>query len=122
MTKHKRWRTTAAIQRRARELRRPQTPAEQKLWARLRNRQLGGLKFRRQHPIGRFILDFCCVKRKLAIELDGPSHASQVEYDRDRTAWLEQKGYKVIRFTNAQVHHNLEGVLLEIARQCKTPL
>jgi very-short-patch-repair endonuclease len=118
MTRHKRWRTTASIQDRARELRRDQTPAEQKLWARLRNKQVYGLKFRRQHPIGRFIVDFCCIPTKLIIELDGDSHAAQIEYDQERTAWLEERGYRVVRFTNREVTHQLDAVLEAIAREC----
>lgn len=92
----KRWRTTETIQRRAKELRRNQTPTERKLWAKLRGKQLCGLKFRRQHPIGRYIVDFCCLARKLVIEIDGDSHAFQVEYDRERTAYLEEREYTVI--------------------------
>lgn len=118
MTQRKRWRTTAAVQQRARELRREQTPAERKLWARLRRKQLYGLRFRRQHPIGPFIADFCCVAHKLVVEIDGHSHGAQVEYDEARTAWLEERGYKVVRFTNDQIHRHLDAVLAEIARQC----
>ena len=118
MANHKRWRTTAAIQDRARELRREQTPAEQQLWARLRNKQLYGLKFRRQHPIGRFIADFSCVSERLVVELDGDSHSTQEEYDQERTAWLEDRGYRVIRFANRQIERQLDAVLAEIARQC----
>jgi very-short-patch-repair endonuclease len=114
----KRWRTTEAIQQRAKELRRNQTPAERKLWARLRGKQLGGLKFRRQHPIGRCIVDFCCLARKLVIEIDGDSHAFQVEYDHARTAYLEERGYTVVRFTNDQVHRQFDDILAEIARRC----
>ena len=99
-------------------MRRDQTPAEQRLWARLRGRQLYGLKFRRQHPIGRFIVDFCCVSHKLVIEIDGDSHASQQEYDEDRTTWLEDRGYRVIRFTNREVTLQIVAVLEEIARKC----
>ena len=118
MTNRKGWRTTAAIQDRARELRREQTPAEQQLWARLRRKQLYGLKFRRQHPMGRFIADFCCVPERLVVGLDGDSHSQQEEYDQKRTAWLESRGYRVIRFTNRQVERQLDAVLAEIARQC----
>lgn len=109
-----------AIVRRAKELRQPLTPQEQKLRGQLRNRQLYGLKFRRQHPIGPFILDFYCHQRQLAIEIDGHSHAepAQQRYDRARTEWLEGRGLRMIRFTNYQIEHNLEGVLHEIARQC----
>ena len=118
MTQRRRWRTTEAIQQRARDLRREQTPAERKLWARLRRKQFYGLKFRRQHPIGPFIVDFCCVAHKLIVEIDGPSHNAQLEYDEARTARLEEQGYKVVRYTNEQVHRHLDAVLAEIARQC----
>ena len=118
MTQHRRWRTTAAIQEHAQQLRREQTPAEQKLWSRLRRKQLYGLKFRRQHPIGRSIVDFCCVSQTLVIEIDGDSHSAQEEYDQKRTAWLEDCGYRVIRFTNRQVEHQMDAVLEEIARAC----
>ena len=106
---------------RARELRQPQTPAEQRLWARLRDRQLGGLKFRRQHPIGRFIADFCCPDRQLVVEVDGDSHAEQVEYDQARTAWLGEQGYSVIRFSNQEVQHQMEAVLDAILAACQKP-
>jgi len=116
MTNHKRWRASEAIQQRTKELRREQTPAEQKLWARLRGKQLLGFKSRRQHPIGRFIVDFCCARSKLVIEIDGDSHAVQVEYDDSRTAHLEEIGYTVVRFTNEQVHRHLDAVLTEIVQ------
>jgi very-short-patch-repair endonuclease len=116
MGNRKRWRTTEVVQERARELRRQQTPAERKLWARLRGKKLLGFKFRRQHPIGRFIVDFCCAQAKLVVEIDGDSHASQVEYDDSRTAHLEGHGYTVLRFTNEQVHRHLDAILDEIAR------
>ena len=118
MTRYRRWRTTEAVRQRAKELRREQTSAEKMLWARLRRRQLYGLKFRRQHPIGTFIVDFCCIEEKLAVEIDGDSHAGQDEYDRHRTLWLEERGYKVIRFTNEDVHQRLDAVLNSIARWC----
>jgi very-short-patch-repair endonuclease len=102
----------------ARELRQPQTPAERKLWARLRDRQLGGLKFRRQHPIGRFIVDFYCAGCGLVVEVDGDTHAEQVEYDQARTAWLEAQGYHVIRFANRDVHQQTDAVLEAILREC----
>jgi very-short-patch-repair endonuclease len=114
----KRWRTTKAIQQRAKELRRNPTPAERKLWANLRGKQLYGLKFRRQHPIDRYIVDFCCIARRIVIEIDGHSHASQVEYDHARTAHLRDRGYTVIRFTNHQVLRQLDAVLEEILRHC----
>ncbi|MBI3741513.1 MAG: endonuclease domain-containing protein [Chloroflexi bacterium] len=102
----------------ARKLRRPLTPPEQLLWARIRNRQLGGFKFRRQHPIGKYIADFCCAENKLIIELDGDSHADQIEYDEKRTNDLKQQGYTVIRFTNRNVKNGLENVIQTIWNEC----
>lgn len=107
------------IRQRARELRQPQTPAEQILWRCLRNSQLDGMKFRRQHPIGRFIVDFYCAQTRLVIEIDGDSHAEQVEYDQMRTNRLESQGYRVIRFTNIDVLKNLDTVLKEILEHSK---
>ena len=95
-----------------------QTPAEHVLWRRLRNRQLG-YKFRRQHPIGRFIVDLTCAESKLAIEVDGDSHAEQVKYDAERTAWLAEQGVRVIRFSNRQVHRQIEAVLAAILKECQ---
>jgi very-short-patch-repair endonuclease len=107
-------RSTSKIMRRAGELRRTQTPEEAKLWSRLRNHQLGGIGFRRQHAIGRYIVDFCSPGRKLIIEVDGSQHAEQQEYDNARTDFLESKGYRVIRFSNRDVNRDIEAVLLEI--------
>jgi very-short-patch-repair endonuclease len=86
---------------RAREMRHPQTPAKATLWRALRNRKLG-YKFRRQHPVDRFIIDFYCAKARLCIEIDGSSHeeSMQQEYDTARTQFLEDLGYKIVRFTN----------------------
>jgi len=100
---------------RAREMRHPQTPAEATLWCALRNRRTG-FKFRRQHPIYRFIIDFYCAKAKLLIEIDGESHLepSQKEYDKARTEYLEELGYKVIRFTNNDVRYNINAVANKI--------
>jgi very-short-patch-repair endonuclease len=85
---------------RARELRRASTRAEQLLWAQLRDRRVGGCKFRRQRPIGRFFADFACVSARLIIEIDGPSHELSGGGDALRTRRLEGQGYQVIRFTN----------------------
>ena len=115
----RRHRIQSSIRTRARELRQPQTPAERKLWARLRNRQLSGLKFRRQHPIDRFIVDFYCAACRLAIEIDGDSHAGQVEYDQARTEWLEARGCRVIRFSNRDVQARLDVVLETILKECE---
>jgi very-short-patch-repair endonuclease len=95
----------------ARELRRELTPAEHALWAALRGRRLGGLRFRCQHPVGPFVLDFCCPAAKLVIEVDGAVHDSQQEQDAARTEHLEQYGYRVPRFTNDQVLGDLDAVL-----------
>ncbi len=110
------------ILQRSRDLRHPLTPAEAKVWARVRNRQLG-YKIRRQHPLGRFIADFCCPETKLVIEIDGDTHTApdQIEYDAARTAWLEGQGYRVIRFTNAEVHQPLEAVLEAIHHASPKP-
>ena len=102
----------------ARRLRRDITPAESMLWRRLRNRQVLGLKFCRQFAIGPFIADFCCPTRKLVVEIDGDSHVETGEKDAARTGVLESEGYRVIRFTNGDVHRNLVGVLESIAREC----
>jgi very-short-patch-repair endonuclease len=112
------YRIPAGVRARAREMRHQQIPAEGKLWAVLRGGQLHGLKFRRQHPIGRFIADFYCAEARLVIELDGESHAVQQEYDAIRTAYLQAQGYHVIRFTNHDVQSNLEGVALTILHTC----
>jgi len=109
-----RWRTSSSVQARARQLRQSMTPAERKLWFHLCNGQLGA-HFRRQHPIGQFIVDFYCAQVKLIIEIDGATHAAQAEYDAERTRWLQaHKGCRVLRFTNHEVLNQLETVLDEI--------
>jgi very-short-patch-repair endonuclease len=107
------------ILQRARELRQPLTPAEQRLWAALRDRRLEGYKFRRQHPIDRFIVDFFCHECALAVEVDGNSHVTQAEYDQARTEWLNEHGYTVIRFTNEDVLKRLHAVLEAILEECR---
>lgn len=97
------------------QLRKDSTPAERKLWARLRNDQME-VNFRRQHAIGQYISDFCSPKEKLIIELDGSQHLEQEEYDSERTEYQESQGYKVIRFWNNDVLNNIEGVILAIIR------
>jgi very-short-patch-repair endonuclease len=104
---------------RARELRQPQTPAEERLWRLLRDRRLSGYKFRRQHPIGGFIVDFYCAACHLVVEVDGDSHVVQAEYDRARTDWLVDKGHTVVRFTNHEVHEAPEAVLETIVEYCR---
>jgi very-short-patch-repair endonuclease len=102
--------------RNARDLRRNPTDAERALWRRLRQRQVAGLRFRRQHPLGCFILDLVCLEARLVIELDGGQHAARQEEDQGRTAWLEARGYRVLRFRNTEVLGNPEGVLEVILR------
>ncbi len=110
-----RHRIPPAILARAREMRHPQTVAETTLWHALRTQQTG-FKFRRQHPIDRFIVDFYCAKAKLLIEVDGEFHLEpeQEEYDKVRTEYLEELGYKVIRFSNNDVRHNIDTVANQI--------
>jgi very-short-patch-repair endonuclease len=112
--------TDPLILSRSRELRINQTPAETQLWRGLRNRKLGGYKFRRQAVIGDWIVDFLCCDVKLIIEIDGDTHAGRECYDAKRTEWLEAQGFLVIRFTNKDVSEALEAVLEEILKTCKT--
>ncbi|MBN2394003.1 MAG: endonuclease domain-containing protein [Anaerolineae bacterium] len=105
---------------RARELRRAATPAERNLWSALRGKQLYGLRFRRQHPLPPYIVDFYYHEKRLVVELDGGQHneAVRTAYDHDRTAWLQPQGLRVMRFWNREVDTNLEGVLEAIAKAC----
>ena len=116
MKPEKHLRIRPEINQRSRELRHPLTPAEAKLWSVLRGRNLGMYKFRRQHPIGHFIIDFYCAETKLVIEVDGESHASQQEYDTARSEWLQLQGYTVIRFQNRDVWERMDDVTSEIVR------
>lgn len=101
----------------ARILRRNRTDVEDKLWQRIRNRQIEGEKFVFQFPIGPHIADFACRTAKLAIELDGSQHAEMTEEDAARTAVLEAFGFRVIRFWNSEVNDNLHGVLEAIRHE-----
>jgi very-short-patch-repair endonuclease len=107
-------RSTPKTMHRAAELRREPTPAEARLWSRLRDRQLNGIGFRRQHAIGPYIADFCAPKNKLIIELDGSQHLDQAEYDIERTKFLEEQGYHILRYWNNYVMDNIEIVLQDI--------
>jgi len=98
----------------AKTLRTNQTEAEQRLWYHLRAHRFMDLKFKRQKPMGRYIVDFVCVERRLIIELDGGQHAEQVVYDQHRDAWLRSQGYTVLRFWNNEVMQQFEGVLEQI--------
>ncbi len=107
---------------RARALRRQLTDAEQKLWSILRLRKLGGLKFRRQFPIGPYIADFVCLERRLVIEVDGGQHAvTAKQEDAARTAWLQTQGFRVLRFWNNDVLGNPEGVRDAVCEAIRTP-
>ncbi len=106
----------------AREMRHNATPAEEVLWAALRGRQLAGLKFRRQDVIGPFIADFYCASARLIVEVDGDIHDTQKEYDAYRTRQFEDHGYRVIRFSNEEVLHNLKKVLAQISAATLTPI
>ena len=110
-----------SIRVKARQLRRDQTDAEQRLWARLRDRQLYGAKFRRHHPIGPFVADFCCAQRKLVVELDGGQHAEEAASDEKRSRFLEVQGYRVLRFWNHDVLKNTDAVLERIAEALSDP-
>lgn len=103
----------------ARALRRRSTDAETKLWARLRNRQLDGLKFKRQFTIGQYVADFACPEHHLVVEVDGEQHGfdTNTRQDAERTARLEAMGYVVLRFWNLDVHRNMDGVLTDILHQ-----
>jgi len=104
-------RTTEKAKRR--ELRNHATDAERLLWQRLKGKQLAGVKFRRQHSIDEFILDFYAPSIKLAIEIDGPTHLSDeaMKYDEARTKYIERFGIRILRVTNVDVCTNIEGVL-----------
>ena len=95
----------------ARALRRRMTDAERLLWRHLRNRELGGWKFRRQYPVGPFIVDFICVEKNLVIEVDGGQHAENEELDIQRSAYLNKMGYRVLKFWNNEVLQETEAVL-----------
>jgi very-short-patch-repair endonuclease len=105
--------------RRSRELRNAATPAERRLWQRIRNRQLFGTRFNRQVPIGPFICDFVARTAKLIIELDGGQHAVRTVEDERRTRFLASRGYRVLRFWNNDVLENIEGVLQVIQEALK---
>ena len=98
---------------RARAMRREMTDAERKLWLLLRDRRLAGAKFRRQAPVGRYIADFVCLRRKLIVEADGGQHYAG-NRDAARDAWLAREGYVVIRYSNIDILKNPEGVLMEL--------
>ncbi|MET4636277.1 endonuclease domain-containing protein [Kaistia defluvii] len=107
----------------ARTMRRNMTEAEFRLWLRLRARAVEGLKFRRQVPIGPFIVDFFCAERRLVVEIDGSQHFAEaaIAADARRTAWLEARGFRVLRLTNPDVMNNVEAVYRAIADAAEQP-
>ena len=94
----------------ARELRTNSTDAERRLWQKLKRRQIAGLKFRRQQPIGPYIVDFACMECRLVVEVDGGQHSEQAPRDEKRSQWLEAQGYRVLRFWNNDVLAKTEAV------------
>ena len=105
----------------ARELRKNLTEAERRLWMCLRYRQMNGHKFRRQHPIGPYVADFACLEKGLVIELDGGQHSQQVVYDSNRDSWLEDRGFRVLRFWNNQVVEEIGAVKGAILEALESP-
>ena len=110
--------TPNTVRRQAKVLRKRSTPAEMRLWAALRNHQLNGLKFRRQHPLGPFIADFYCAEYRLVVEVDGGIHNFTVEEDQARDQAIQEHGYRIIRFQNKTVEENLTEVLSAILDAC----
>ena len=105
----------------ARNLRKRLTDTERLLWSQLRAKQIEGFKFRRQAPIGKYIVDFVCYDQRLIVEVDGGQHSENVDEDKIRDKWLREQGYKVLRFWNNEVLKNMEGVLETIKDSCKYP-
>ena len=103
----------------AKQMRHEMTPAEARLWACLRTNRLNGIHFRRQQVIEPYIVDFYCHQVALIIEIDGDIHQYQQKSDLHREEFLKSRGYRVIRFTNQQVMHNIEHVLEEILLACE---
>ena len=116
MGHHLRKRVSDNTRKRAISLRHEPTYPEKKLWSALSGRKLAGLKFRRQHPIEPYIVDFYCAQVKLILELDGESHDGRQEYDSNREHYLESMGLRVLRIANDDVLKNLDGVVEMIAR------
>lgn len=102
----------------AKDLRKRPTDTERFLWKYLRARRFEGLKFRRQEPIGRYIVDFICHETRIVIEVDGGQHSTDREKDIVRDTWLNEQGYTVLRFWNNEVLSNIEGVLEVIRKKC----
>ena len=104
---------------RSRKLRKEMTDAESRLWKEIRKKQLPGYKFRRQYPVGKYVLDFVCLNAGLVIEIDGGQHQESFVYDQKRTLWLEQQAYRVLRFWNNEVLYNINEVLEVICNELR---
>ena len=106
----------------AKNLRKNSTDAERRLWYNIRAKQLDGYKFRRQQPLGNYVVDFVCLEKRLKIELDGGQHAIDNKKDIERDNWLKKEGFNVLRFWNNDVLDNHDGVLSEIRKYLNSPL
>jgi very-short-patch-repair endonuclease len=107
------------VKARCRSFRNQSTEAEKQLWAYLHNRQLDGIKFRRQHPVGNYVLDFYCPEANLCIEVDGSGHLDpeQIQHDLERTRFLQEQGIRIIRFWNTDIFDHMDVVLDVIAKE-----
>ncbi|MCJ7496888.1 MAG: endonuclease domain-containing protein [candidate division Zixibacteria bacterium] len=99
-------------------LRKNSTKAERMLWKNLRTKQMEGFKFRRQEPIGNYVVDFVCFEKRIVIEVDGGQHVREVIKDKQREKWLKKQGFKILRFWNNEVLRNIEGVIEVIRLNC----
>ncbi len=108
-------RNTPKTNERTQRLRKQLTDAERHLWEKLRRHQLNGYRFRRQVPIGPYIVDFACLSERLIVEVDGGQHSERHDADARRTEWLESQDFRVVRFWNNEVFGNIEGVIETIA-------
>ena len=118
----KKLRESMSIRRKyARDLRANMTEAEHKLWSYIRNKQLDGYRFRRQHPVGKYITDFACVRENLIIEVDGATHgdAREIAYDAARTKLLQSQGWRIARYGNEDIYKNIDDVLDDIDAHLK---
>ena len=113
------YRTTSETLARAKRLRRDMTEAEKKLWYRIRADQLDGYQFRKQVPLDPYILDFACLRKKLALEVDGSQHAEISRAEEKRNRFLRREGYTVVRYWNTEVLQNIDGVLLDLLAKLK---
>jgi very-short-patch-repair endonuclease len=107
---------TSNNSKKAKSLRKNMTEEERILWSKIRNKQIGNIKFRRQEPIGNYIVDFVSFEKKLIIEIDGGQHntSKNIEYDTKRTKYLKEMGFDIIRFWNKDIRNNIEGVITKI--------